>query len=128
MVFDLLARGDVDGLRVDHIDGLYEPAAYLRRLQKDYLLALGKALHQRATEPVPSLGRLFSRHTDLDEMPAGTPPPWSEIEPGFLPRVTAMTCMDRATLPLYVVLEKILGTDETLPEHGCWPARRATIF
>ena len=28
-----------------------------------------------------------------------------------------MTCTDRATLPLYVVVEKILGTDETLPEQ-----------
>ena len=27
-----------------------------------------------------------------------------------------MTCTDRAALPLYVVVEKILGADETLPE------------
>ena len=33
LVLDLVARGSVDGLRIDHPDGLYDPAAYLRRLQ-----------------------------------------------------------------------------------------------
>jgi len=30
---DLIADGVVTGLRIDHIDGLYDPAAYLRKLQ-----------------------------------------------------------------------------------------------
>ena len=46
----------------------------------------------------------------------GPPPPWSDIEPAFLPAVTEMTCTQRAALPLYVVVEKIFGTDEALPE------------
>ena len=33
LILDLLACGSIDGLRIDHPDGLYEPAAYLRRLQ-----------------------------------------------------------------------------------------------
>ena len=33
-VFDWLARGAIDGVRVDHVDGLREPAAYLRRLRE----------------------------------------------------------------------------------------------
>ncbi|HJU16101.1 MAG TPA: malto-oligosyltrehalose synthase [Stellaceae bacterium] len=33
-VFDLIARGDVDGLRVDHIDGLYDPRAYCKELRR----------------------------------------------------------------------------------------------
>jgi (1->4)-alpha-D-glucan 1-alpha-D-glucosylmutase len=28
LVFDLIARGDVDGLRLDHVDGLYDPIGY----------------------------------------------------------------------------------------------------
>ena len=32
-VFDLIADGKVTGLRVDHIDGLHDPAGYLARLQ-----------------------------------------------------------------------------------------------
>ncbi|HEY5814040.1 MAG TPA: malto-oligosyltrehalose synthase, partial [Terrimicrobiaceae bacterium] len=35
-VFDLLAKGDVSGLRIDHVDGLWEPREYLQRLQERY--------------------------------------------------------------------------------------------
>lgn len=33
LLFELLERGDVGGLRIDHIDGLYDPAAYLQQIQ-----------------------------------------------------------------------------------------------
>jgi (1->4)-alpha-D-glucan 1-alpha-D-glucosylmutase len=33
-VLDLVARGAVTGLRIDHVDGLYAPEDYLRRLQE----------------------------------------------------------------------------------------------
>jgi len=33
LVLDLVARGHVTGLRIDHPDGLYDPAAYFRRVQ-----------------------------------------------------------------------------------------------
>lgn len=33
-VFELVARGAATGLRVDHVDGLYAPGDYLRRLQE----------------------------------------------------------------------------------------------
>jgi len=107
LIFELLVRGDVDGLRVDHIDGLYEPQEYLRHLQRGYLAALGKAQYQRVAEtssPLPG--------APLTPLPA-----WSDLEAAFLARASELTCADRATLPLYVVVEKILGTDETLPEH-----------
>ena len=64
LVFDLLVRGDVDGLRVDHIDGLYDPMEYLRRLQRGYLLALGKALYQRATRGRPSPAAAMRRRPE----------------------------------------------------------------
>jgi (1->4)-alpha-D-glucan 1-alpha-D-glucosylmutase len=32
-VFDLVQRGLVDGFRIDHVDGLYDPGSYLQRLQ-----------------------------------------------------------------------------------------------
>lgn len=34
LVFDLLARGAVTGLRIDHIDGLWNPREYVQRLQE----------------------------------------------------------------------------------------------
>jgi (1->4)-alpha-D-glucan 1-alpha-D-glucosylmutase len=107
LVFDLLVRGDANGLRVDHIDGLYDPSEYLRRLQKDYLVALGKSLCERTAQS----------DRPPSDAPAGPPPPWSDVEPAFLPIVTAMTCSDRLALPLYVVVEKILAVDEPLPEQ-----------
>ncbi|HSK04272.1 MAG TPA: malto-oligosyltrehalose synthase [Kofleriaceae bacterium] len=52
-IFDWLARGAIDGVRIDHVDGLREPAAYLRRLREvgpdawivvEKILASGEAL------------------------------------------------------------------------------------
>ena len=33
LIFRLLREGCITGLRIDHVDGLYDPAAYLRKLQ-----------------------------------------------------------------------------------------------
>ncbi len=33
LVLELVAAGKIDGLRIDHADGLYDPASYFRRLQ-----------------------------------------------------------------------------------------------
>lgn len=37
LIFDLLEKGQIAGLRIDHPDGLWDPAAYLRRLQEEAL-------------------------------------------------------------------------------------------
>src|SRR5262249_12571258 len=37
-ILDLIQRGAVDGLRIDHIDGLLDPKTYLDRLPDIYLL------------------------------------------------------------------------------------------
>jgi (1->4)-alpha-D-glucan 1-alpha-D-glucosylmutase len=34
LVFSLIGRGDVHGLRIDHIDGLFDPKTYCERLQQ----------------------------------------------------------------------------------------------
>ena len=39
LVLRLLAAGQIDGLRIDHPDGLFDPAQYLHRLQEQYLVA-----------------------------------------------------------------------------------------
>ncbi len=142
LAFDLLARGEVDGLRIDHIDGLYEPAEYLRRLQKEYLVALGKAAYQRATETcgaavpaaqhcgaaVPAAGVCGAAVPAAlaGETPAPQAPPWHEIEPRFLSRMMAAGVADRTALPLYVVVEKILAAEENLPEE--WMAAGTTGY
>ncbi|MGE3678948.1 MAG: malto-oligosyltrehalose synthase, partial [Burkholderiales bacterium] len=40
-VLELAAAGKVDGLRIDHPDGLYDPAQYFRRLQEGYARRAG---------------------------------------------------------------------------------------
>ncbi|MFD1769917.1 malto-oligosyltrehalose synthase [Sphingobacterium suaedae] len=51
----LLAEGLVDGVRVDHIDGLYDPTTYLRRLRAlvgpDAYIAVEKILEQNERLP-----------------------------------------------------------------------------
>jgi (1->4)-alpha-D-glucan 1-alpha-D-glucosylmutase len=143
LVFEMLVRGDIDGLRIDHIDGLYDPMEYLRRLQAGYLEAFGKERYERGTEgTVPifagtdralqqSGGRRWSAKMGLSPWtPAesGPPspnnaeeadqrPPWSDVADVYLAKVTEMTCSDRTRLPLYVVVEKILGAEEPLPSQ-----------
>jgi (1->4)-alpha-D-glucan 1-alpha-D-glucosylmutase len=41
LVFDLLLEGRIDALRIDHPDGLYDPAMYFRRLQERYAQLAG---------------------------------------------------------------------------------------
>ena len=36
LIFDLLAAGKIDGLRIDHPDGLYDPAGYFSHLQQQF--------------------------------------------------------------------------------------------
>ena len=42
LVLDLAASGKVDGLRIDHPDGLLDPAGYFRRLQERYAQLTGQ--------------------------------------------------------------------------------------
>ncbi len=41
LILKLLGEGVVTGLRIDHVDGLWDPAAYLSRLQRSYLQVVG---------------------------------------------------------------------------------------
>jgi (1->4)-alpha-D-glucan 1-alpha-D-glucosylmutase len=54
LVFELLARGDVAGLRVDHVDGLLDPRRYLETLRSaapNAYLAVEKVLEYDETLP-----------------------------------------------------------------------------
>lgn len=80
LVMELIATGRLDGLRIDHPDGLYDPLGYYRRLQS----AIHAALN------------------------AGHDP------------------VDAASLPRYVVVEKILASYERLPAD--WPVHGTTGY
>ena len=44
LIIDLVRRGMVDGVRVDHIDGLLDPRAYLARLSDELRVAAGNSV------------------------------------------------------------------------------------
>lgn len=77
LVFRLLREGAVTGLRIDHVDGLYDPPDYLQKLQ-------GWARKE-----------------------------WPEVA-------------DSETRPLYLIVEKILGANEKIPES--WPVHGTTGY
>ncbi len=51
LVLDLVAKGKVDGLRVDHPDGLYDPAQYFERLHQSMKIAAEKSENGSSDEP-----------------------------------------------------------------------------
>jgi (1->4)-alpha-D-glucan 1-alpha-D-glucosylmutase len=102
LVLRLLAEGKLDGLRIDHPDGLYDPAQYFRRLQEHFLLAFARKVFE--TDPAAE---------GLD---------WNEVESPLRQRIVAESAAagrDPLGRPLYVVAEKVLGADESLVET--WP-------
>jgi (1->4)-alpha-D-glucan 1-alpha-D-glucosylmutase len=124
LVFELVGRGDVGALRVDHIDGLYDPQDYLRRLQRGFLQTLGRMAFERVSQSpagvqVPAAEAAVS--------PAAAPPPlkWQDLEQSFLAKTETALAGD-AKMPLYVVVEKILGAEEPLP--GDWPVAGTTGY
>jgi len=62
LAFDLIERGDVQGLRIDHIDGLFDPAAYCAALQERFAAPLYVVVE-----------KILARYERLPEWPvAGT--------------------------------------------------------
>jgi (1->4)-alpha-D-glucan 1-alpha-D-glucosylmutase len=103
LIFQLLRERKVDGLRIDHPDGLFDPRQYLRRLQRHYLLELARQIYQS-----------HSQYQSVE---------WSALEEPFLARIDSGSLPDRS---LYVVVEKILGAGETLPSD--WPVHGTTGY
>jgi (1->4)-alpha-D-glucan 1-alpha-D-glucosylmutase len=90
----LLAEGSVEGLRIDHPDGLYSPIQYFSRLQ--LLHAAGQCCGPTPTLPLADNGietevqTIFGQHGGLHLRP-----------------------------PLFVLVEKVLASGEELPRQ--WP-------
>jgi (1->4)-alpha-D-glucan 1-alpha-D-glucosylmutase len=112
-VLKLIDEGKLDGLRIDHADGLYDPAGYLRNLQIERWLQLCRAEYQQMAERTDQSSAAESSEQTL---------PWDS----FVPRLRALTSARYPTRraaegqqALYVVVEKILEPKERLPED--WP-------
>lgn len=98
VILRLMKQGFVTGLRIDHVDGLLDPAQYLRDLQRASLNAL--ALARSEAETGRSVRGLPNRQ--LAELASAN------------------------NNPCYVVVEKILGQHETLRQD--WPVHGTTGY
>jgi (1->4)-alpha-D-glucan 1-alpha-D-glucosylmutase len=101
LVLEYLCQSKLNGVRIDHVDGLFDPHQYLEWLQESYILALAKAA--------------FLAETGRDGLE------WNEAEGPILEEIRAARRKPDHPLarPLYVVVEKILGPEEPLPDS--WP-------
>ena len=90
----MLARRQINGLRIDHCDGMFNPRQYLIRLQLLYVVS--QCLGEAATQPVAANGIEVSVRDGLRTYD------WV-----------------RSRGPLYVVVEKILEPREYMPHE--WP-------
>lgn len=93
LLLELISGGAVNGLRVDHPDGLWDPAGYFRSLQRSTVLALAR------------------RRLEDDQ-------PWEEVRDELIERYDVAWREEPHSLqarPLYIVVEKILGHGEPLP-------------
>lgn len=98
LILRLLAEGCVNGLRIDHPDGLWDPAGYFRNLQRYYLLTLAER-HIPPEEAADEEQRQALQQELLDL--------YDETR-----RSDPHSLMAR---PLYLLVEKILGERELLP-------------
>ena len=94
--FEWLQQGIIDGMRIDHVDGLLDPREYLDRLQQSCLMASARQLWEGNRERYGG-----ANWEDMASQLAG-----------HLEQAGAT-----AARPLYVVIEKILGTREQLPAN-----------
>src|SRR5215469_2517000 len=107
LTFQFLAAGQVHALRIDHPDGLFDPSAYFLRLQERYFVdqarkAAGEAVDD-ASWPVVAEALLRRWRQEAGSDP-GSP-------------------LRRA---LYVVMEKIQGGKERIPED--WAVQGTTGY
>jgi (1->4)-alpha-D-glucan 1-alpha-D-glucosylmutase len=104
LVFELIRERKVTGLRVDHPDGLYNPAEYFYQLQRSCFIQF--CLHALSAPPGQSSFEPLIEHL-YDETLSQNP-------------------SSPLRMPLYIVGEKILTKSERMPED--WPIFSTTGY
>ena len=112
LVFRYLVEGRITGLRIDHLDGLYDPAGYLHRLQQTYVHRQCKARLEAVRDEVPDDAVLAKR---------------VEARTAALFEQSCVANREEPVRwPLYVVAEKILAEGESVPRD--WAAAGSTGY
>lgn len=100
MLMQLLREGKLNGLRIDHVDGLRNPWAYFQNLQQAFYLELCRLQMNEMADRLEGLDRAELEAALIEKR-------WQEL--GNDPLLAR---------PLYLAVEKILGHNEVLP--GDW--------
>lgn len=126
LVFELLRKGQVTGLRVDHPDGLLDPKDYFCRLQTGSLLAQSGSAHPEELEP-EAQAWLRERVTPVLQQELHRPISGGTSSRVEGPRRDLLAGQaPRPLWPLYVVAEKILSPHERLRRD--WPVEGTTGY
>ncbi len=99
LAFKLIREGKITGLRIDHIDGLYDPSEYFDKLQKNCFLLLHPDWRDQIKGGMPS------EHGQPDQGPE------------LLQQYEKMVLSDPQFKPFYVIGEKILIRGEEIPDE-----------
>ncbi|MBV9914778.1 MAG: malto-oligosyltrehalose synthase [Sinobacteraceae bacterium] len=106
LVLELVAAGKIDGLRIDHPDGLRDPAQYFQRLQAHVAAARATAAITATGIPGAAAARPATQRA-MATTDFGTAGPHRE-------------------LPIYLVAEKITASFEHIPPG--WPVHGETGY
>ncbi|MFL5760719.1 MAG: malto-oligosyltrehalose synthase [Thermomicrobiales bacterium] len=96
LLMQLIGQGAVTGVRIDHPDGLWDPAGYFAKLQCAAFLARARAIF------------------DADPPRAARNLSWADLEPEFA-AWWEQHATDAEQWSIYLVVEKILERGEELP-------------
>lgn len=92
LTLDLLNKGWLDGLRIDHPDGLFDPEGYFRRLQRERFLDQCRRVAERLDPETP----------------------FEAVAPLLR---AAWASDEKLQRPVYIVAEKILVGNESVPQR-----------
>jgi (1->4)-alpha-D-glucan 1-alpha-D-glucosylmutase len=112
LIFELVRSGKVTGLRVDHVDGLYDPSDYLSRLQFCCFLNMGLTCPECLPVELPRDDSGNEAGDDFESRVLQSYRKLLEFDPGFK--------------AFHVVGEKICMKGEKLPEE--WPIFSTTGY
>ncbi len=126
LILELLASGKVNGLRIDHPDGLRDPAGYLLRLQSHFAAAMATTGTASASAAARHDGNGRNGASQIEESAALLRSSLINAIEAELRACSRRDSGGNGGRPLYVVVEKILGHGERLPVE--WPADGTTGY
>ncbi len=120
LIFRLIKKGIVTGLRVDHPDGLYNPPEYFHRLQQNCFLHIRLGYLELLRDNIsPDTYEEVKGETPMFTLP-------SDAGAEILKQYDEVLSSNPYFKPFYIVGEKILTRDEKMPED--WPIFSTTGY